>query len=131
MKSATAILPHPKEGHEDCTAKHKGADSGPYAMQLKNAFIGGIREEICAFAYLPTCTHFVYQLRNSWSKYAGTKCQLKLRKMNQSILSSLSMFQKVLLILMGHPNVRKSVISLYSPLQNSNDHCHWQRVLCF
>ena len=47
MKSATAILPHPKEGHEDCTAKHKGADSGPYAMQLKNAFIGGIREEIC------------------------------------------------------------------------------------
>ena len=37
------------------------------------------------------------------------------------------MFKKVPLIWMGHPNVRRSVISWYSPLRKVNDRCHWQQ----
>ena len=46
------------------------------------------------------------------------------------IIRLFRMLKKVQLIWMGHPNVCRSVISLYSLLRKSNDH-HWQRVLCF
>src|SRR4029434_4807623 len=46
------------------------------------------------------------------------------------IIRLFRMFKKVQLISMGHPNVRRSVISVDSLLRKSNDH-HGQRVLCF